>query len=384
MFVGVLQLTLVFDVSFVILRVGHLVQGTADDRLRLGVFGHHDRFESVFARGDVAILADEVGVTGTLHQKLGHGRVVVISVGQVTVGAAFGFVNPRGTVVGFVGPTGATANGVRHVGAERDARHAVAADGLLLRVDGFAVGVVTGHVDRTAAACRPDAIAGHVAVACQHEDVVTQGLEVVTGSVSRHVTGEVQLGRFDVGFLRKVTAETRRIPRTVTSNAGDLAILVGTLRKIVLRRAAPSQGTVEVQSHAFGRVGSNVVVGATGTHRVGGLGDFPPQIGFDGAALDQFRFLSRFAKDFEAFGAESGPQCQQVGAALGSRRAGRGQSGRGAGSKLGFHFFDQGSIRRAVTIDALDLDRRADLVVQNRIPVTVVVVMTVAAVHAFF
>ncbi len=55
------------------------MQRAADDRLRFGDLGHHDRLESVFTGGDVAVLADEVGEAGSLHQQLSHDRVVVVA-----------------------------------------------------------------------------------------------------------------------------------------------------------------------------------------------------------------------------------------------------------------------------------------------------------------
>ncbi len=74
-----------------------LVQRTADDGLRFGVLGDHDRFEAVLTGGDAAVLANEVGEAGALHQQLGHDRVVVVVARQMTIGAALGFVDaPRG------------------------------------------------------------------------------------------------------------------------------------------------------------------------------------------------------------------------------------------------------------------------------------------------
>ncbi len=110
----------------------------------------------------------------------------------MTIGAALGFIHAGVIRVGFVFPSRTTANGVRHVGAERDPAHSVAADRLLLDVDRFAVGVVAGDVNRTAASRRTDSIAGDGSVTGEHEDVVAQRLEVVAGAVSRHVAVVVQ------------------------------------------------------------------------------------------------------------------------------------------------------------------------------------------------
>ena len=71
------------------------------------------------------------------------------------------------------------ADGVRHVGAEGDAAQALGRDRLLLDVDRLAVLVVRADVDGARRPGRADAVAGHVAVAGQHVDVVAQRLEVV-------------------------------------------------------------------------------------------------------------------------------------------------------------------------------------------------------------
>ena len=84
------------------------------------------------------------------------------------------------------------ADGVRHVGAEGDAAQALGRDRLLLHVDRLAVVVVRADVDGTRRAGRADAVAGDVAVAGQHVDVVAQRLEVVGDVVARHVAFVVQ------------------------------------------------------------------------------------------------------------------------------------------------------------------------------------------------
>src|SRR6056297_1381179 len=110
----------------------------------------------------------------------------------MAIGATLGLIHTAGCMIGFVFPAGAAANGVRHIGAEGDAAHAIAADGLLLGVDRFAVGVVAGDVNGATTARRPDPVAGNVAIASEHVDVVAERLEVITGSVSRDVAGVVK------------------------------------------------------------------------------------------------------------------------------------------------------------------------------------------------
>ena len=67
-----------------------------------------------------------------------------------------------------------------------------AGDRLLLHVDRLAVAVVRADVDGARRPGRADAVAGHVAVAGQHEDVVAQRLEVVGDVVAGDVALVVQ------------------------------------------------------------------------------------------------------------------------------------------------------------------------------------------------
>ncbi len=209
-----------------------------------------------------------------------------LSARKVTIGAALGFVHAGVVRVGFVFPSRTTANGVRHVGAERDAAHPVAADRLLLRVDRFTVGVVAGDVNRTAASRGTNPIAGHVSVAGEHEDVVTQCLEVVAGSVSRHVAVVVQFGRLDVGSLRQVAPEAARVPRTVASDAGHVFVAMGTLQQVLFRCPTPLQMAIVAHPNGFCRMRTRIVIFAARPHGLGRLFDLPVQIGFDGTALD--------------------------------------------------------------------------------------------------
>ena len=115
-------------------------------------------------------------------------------------------------MVGFIFPASSPANGVWHVGAERDTAHAVAADGLLLRIDRFPIGVVAGYVNRTAASCRSNSVTSHVSVASEHEHIVSERLEVVTCSISRDVTAIMKLRRLNVCSLWQVTSEAAWVP----------------------------------------------------------------------------------------------------------------------------------------------------------------------------
>ncbi len=100
------------------------------------------------------------------------------------------------------------AHRVRHVRAERVAAEALGGDRLLLRVDRLAVVVVRADVDGARRAGRDDAVAGHVAVAGQHEDVVAQRLEVVGRPVAASSSPSLcSMRHLLVGLLRQVAAE---------------------------------------------------------------------------------------------------------------------------------------------------------------------------------
>ena len=75
---------------------------------------------------------------------------------------------------------------MRYVGAEGDPAEAFAADGLLLDVDRFAVGVVATDVDRAGAASWPDTVPSHVPVPSDHVDIIAERLEVIRDTVARN------------------------------------------------------------------------------------------------------------------------------------------------------------------------------------------------------
>ncbi len=139
-----------FHMLFIILGISDAMQRTADHRLWFRRFGNYDRFKAMLTRGYIAIFADEIRESSALHQQLGHSRVVVSIDGQVAIGTRLGFVDAGVIRVGFVLPACSAANRMRHVGAERNAAHSIAADRLLLRIDRFAVSVVAGDVNGTA------------------------------------------------------------------------------------------------------------------------------------------------------------------------------------------------------------------------------------------
>ena len=164
-------------------------------------------------------------------------------------------------------------------------RIALGRDRLLLDVDRLAVGVVRADVDRARRAGRADPVAGHVAVAGEHEDVVAQRLEVVRRVVARHVAVVVELRHLDVGLLRQVAAEAARVPRRVAGDAAHVALLYA--------RSCPLAGVGRPRpcwspsnAHGLGQVPPSRCSAAGRVDRVGRLHHFPAQVLLDHRVLE--------------------------------------------------------------------------------------------------
>lgn len=192
MLMRVFQVAAVFDVLGVVIGVHDLVHRTADDGLRLCAFGDDDRFQTVFAGSNPAVLTDEIEIIRAMHQQLSHDGIVVFVLAEVTVVALFGAV--------------LAAHCVRHVGREGDAAQSVTGDRLLLNVDRLAVVVVAADMHGTRGTHRADAVLHHVAVFGEHVNVVAQRLKVVRRVVTTDVTFVVQTGHLHVRSLHEMAA----------------------------------------------------------------------------------------------------------------------------------------------------------------------------------
>ena len=170
-------------------------------------------------------------------------------------------------------------------------------------------------MNRTAAACRSNAITGDVAIPSEHEYIVAECLEIVGSAVLGDLAVIMQIGAFDIRFLGQVTAEATRVPTTVTTDARHVCIVVRTELKIFLAGASPHDLAVLIKPGTFGCVAAWIVLVIAGAYCVGRLRNDPPQVLVNGTALDQFGFLSEFLYDLELWLAKRGPQGQQVGAA---------------------------------------------------------------------
>ncbi len=169
---------------------------------------------------------------------------------------------------------------------KRDAAHAVGRNGLLLHVDRFAIVVVRTDVNGARRTRRPDAIAGHVAVAGEHVHIVAQRLEVVRQRKFRVTSPSLcKLRHFLVGLLRQVAAEAARVPRRVAGDATHVLVLHA---RSAGRPAVSPHSSLPSSCHAhgFGHLRTHVVVPIAGRDRVGGLDDFPLDVFFDHRMLN--------------------------------------------------------------------------------------------------
>ena len=106
-------------------------------------------------------------------------------------------------------------------------------------------------MDGAARPRRADAIAGGVAVASQHVDVVAERLEVVGGEIPGHLSLVVQHRRLLVGPLGQMAAEAARIPRAVAGDATHRVVLMGTGPRVAGERA-PFQHPVIAHADRLG------------------------------------------------------------------------------------------------------------------------------------
>ena len=361
-----LQHAVVRDMLAEVIRKCDALEGTADHRLRLLLLGHDHARKPACSEAYPTVSADEIRVVGALHEQLRHDRVVVIVLRHVAVAAHLRFVR-AGAVGGEIplhGGMRAAADGVGHVRAERDAAVALGRDRLLLHVDRLAVGVVGADVDRAARSRGADPVAGGVAIAGQHEDIVAQRLEVVGDVVARHVPLIMQPRRLLVDLLRQMAAKAAGVPGAVAGDTAHQVVAMGA--RFWPGGPTPLERPVLGPTHRLGKGRQRVVMLA---FRVDGglrLLDLPSEI-----LLHHRVLVDAFALDDEpplARGRAEGPQ---VAASLGARGVARGAAGPQRREAVG----------RSVAVDAGDFDRRANLAVELGVAVHVLDEVAVDAVH---
>ena len=154
----------------VIVRIRELVQMTADRGLRFVRFGPDDAVQSFLALADVGVAAEEIHRAGAEAEQLRHPRVVVVVLREMAVGAILRRAD--------------AARGVREMRIERLAAVAFGADGLLLRVNPFAIRVLRADDHRARRTDHRHPVLLHRAVDAEHEDVVAHDLRIVGGEVA--------------------------------------------------------------------------------------------------------------------------------------------------------------------------------------------------------
>ena len=172
------------DVLVEIVRISDFVQAAPDDRLWFGLFGDDDPFEAMLTGSDPAVFSDEVRRTGALHEQLRHDRIVVVVDRQMAIATGFRLVGSRRPSRMAGVPTRAPSDRVRNIGAKCDPAEPLAADGLLLNVDRFAVAVVTPNMDGTGAASRSDAVPCDISIPSDHVDIVPKSLEIIGDAIA--------------------------------------------------------------------------------------------------------------------------------------------------------------------------------------------------------
>ena len=200
----------------VVVRIGDLVQMTADRGLRFVRFGPDDGVQSFASFADIGVASEEIHRAGAEAEQLRHPGVVVVVLREMAVGAILRRADAAG--------------GVREMRIERLAAVAFRGNGLLLRINPFAIGVLRTDHDRARGTEHRHAILLHRAVDAEHENVVAHDLRIVGGEVAVGHAFEFVLRHALVRLHRQMTAETARRPRGVT----DLAIH----RAVVVRESA--------------------------------------------------------------------------------------------------------------------------------------------------
>lgn len=217
----------------------------------------------------------------------------------MAIGATLGFKGSGPCSVRFVGDSWSTADGVGYVRGESDTAQAIAANRLLLRIDGLATGVVAAHMDSATTASRSNSIPRNITVARQHKYIVAQGLKIIGSTVSSNFTEIVKVRAFYVRFLRQVAAETTWIPATMTTDTGHVGIIVWAVFEVPVAGTSPNHSTIVPQACTFGRMAARIVMLAFWPHRIGGLSYFPPPLRVHRATLNQLWFLAWLVYDFE-------------------------------------------------------------------------------------
>src|SRR5262245_6624018 len=122
-----------FKVFLVVFRESQLMQRAANYRLGLIALGHHDRLKPFSSLRHVHVATNEVVEVSSLHQRHRHISVVVVVLGDMTIGAAFGLGCP---------------DCMREMRTESNSAVSFSRYRLLLRIYPFAIGVLRAYKNR--------------------------------------------------------------------------------------------------------------------------------------------------------------------------------------------------------------------------------------------
>ena len=206
----------------VIVRIRNLLQMTADRCLRLVRLGPDDGVQSVASFADVGVTAEEIHRAGAEAEQLRHPRVVVVVLRKMAVGAILGRADAAG--------------GVRKMRIERLAAVAFGGNGLLLRINPFAIRVLRADHDRARRTNHRHAVLLYRAVDAEHENVVAHDLRIVGREIAIGDAFEFIQRHALVRFHRQMTAETTGRPGGVTDLAIHRAVIVREIARAALLR----------------------------------------------------------------------------------------------------------------------------------------------------
>jgi len=170
------------------------------------------------------------------------------------------------------------ARGVREMRIESLAAVAFPGNGLLLRIDPLAIGILRADHDRARGTDHRHAILFHRTIEPEHENVVPHDLRIVGGVISIGHAFEFILRYPLIRFHRQVTAETTRCPRGVTDLTIHRAIVVRETLATIFRRSRnrSPRDPIARQGLRIGRL--RVVVRGERIDRVDRLRNFPAHI----------------------------------------------------------------------------------------------------------
>ncbi len=172
---------------------------------------------------DVGVAPEEIHRAGAEAEQLRHPGVVVVSLGEMAIGAILRRPDAAG--------------GVREMRVEGLAAVAFGGDGLRLRVDPFAVLVLRTDHDRAGGTDHGHAVLLHRAVDPEHEDVVAHHLRIVGGEVAIHHAFVFVQRHALVRLHRQMATEAARRPRGVADLAIHRAVVVREMDASARRRA---------------------------------------------------------------------------------------------------------------------------------------------------